>query len=158
MIIEKSIDVNYSCEQMFNLIADYEAYPQFIKSCVGAITNSIAANSVIAELEMSFAGMSQKFATKTTFTPHHLITMALHSGPFKRLEGLWEFTDISELPETEKSSAQALTRCRLYMDYEMSAVLEMLIGAKFRNSMESMIESFIKRAELLYPSNTTVNS
>lgn len=163
MIVDYYIDVIYSKEQMFNLVADYEKYPQFVKSCVGATTHSVDANSVIASLAMSYAGISQEFATKTSFFARHKITMDLHEGSFKRLTGFWEFSDLASqatppaydqtnIQDSEQGDNQAelKTRVRLYMDYEMNPLLEMFFGAKYHKTLLGMVANFVQRAQELY--------
>lgn len=140
MIIDHVIEVDYSCEQMFKLIADYERYPEFIKVCSGSKTTSKSDNSVLAELQMSFSGLKQKFSTLTTFYPHEKITMELVEGPFKKLHGYWSFT-----PKSEQSCEVAV-----YMDYEMSSILEMMLGSKFKKSIYSMVDSFVEQAAKIY--------
>lgn len=144
MIVDQTVDTNYTKEQMFKLVADYKRYPEFIKVCTGAITHKTDNNSVIAELQMSFAGMKQKFSTRTTFYEFDRISMELEEGPFQRLSGFWSFENIEN---TDKC------RVRVFMDYQMSSILEVLIGAKFKRSILSMIDSFIEQAGKVYQTN-----
>ncbi|RIY31469.1 type II toxin-antitoxin system RatA family toxin [Psittacicella gerlachiana] len=142
MIIEHAIDVDYTCEQMFQLVANYLEYPEFIKNCVSAKTFSQKENEVLAELEMSFAGISQKFSTYTKFYPFEKITMDLAEGPFEKLKGYWSF-------EPLESNAHH-TRVYLYMDYKMNSFIEFLVGSKFKAAMVNMVDSFIQRAREKY--------
>lgn len=138
--IDYRVTVGYSSEQMFDLVADYNSYPEFIKSCVGASTKQAMDNKVLAELEMSVAGLKQAFSTYTQFFRPNLITMELAAGPFQHLKGQWVFTDLPEGGCT----------IELQMTYELNRALEFLIGAKFKNSMVKMVDAFIKRAETVY--------
>ncbi|RIY32405.1 hypothetical protein CKF54_04920 [Psittacicella hinzii] len=144
MIVEHSIDVEYTCEQMFNLVANYEDYPIFIKNCKSSKTFTQKDNEVVAELEMSFAGISQKFSTLTKFYPNEKITMDLAEGPFEKLRGFWLFSDISSEGSGKK------TRVQFYMDYKMNLFIEFLVGNKFKLAMVNMVDSFIHRAQTIY--------
>ncbi|MFC6276489.1 type II toxin-antitoxin system RatA family toxin [Psittacicella hinzii] len=145
MIIEHSLNVDYSCEQMFNLVSDYESYPEFIEHCSNAKTFTQNNNQVLAELEMSFAGIKQSFSTNTTFYPYEKITMELAEGPFQKLKGYWKF-------ETDALNPQQ-TKVSLYMDYEMNSFMEFLLGNKFKKAMIGMVDCFIARAQQKYGLN-----
>lgn len=139
MIIQHSIEVDYTCEQMFKLVANYEQYPLFIKNCTKSTTCSQGDNQVLAELEMSIAGIKQSFSTITTFFPVERITMELANGPFKKLHGTWEFINQGTINNPH-------CKVQLYMDYELSSILEFMIGNKFTKSITNMVDSFVARA------------
>lgn len=145
MIIEYTIEADYTAEQMYALVADYHSYPEFIKYCSKAITTQQGNNEVLAQLEMSIAGFTQSFSTFTKFYPFHKITMDLADGPFQKLKGYWEFQALDSV-----DSKQPKTRISLYMDYEMNSFLEFLFGPKFRKAMVGMVDCFIERAALKY--------
>lgn len=137
--IDHSVDVDFNCQQMFDLVSNYTAYPEFIKSCVEASTKQAYDRKVLAQLTMSIAGFEQVFSTYTEFFPYEKITMDLAEGPFKMLKGEWLFYELEHG-----------CRIRLIMQYELNRALEFLIGNKFKNSMVKMIDAFIKRAHEVY--------
>ncbi|RIY31694.1 hypothetical protein CJP74_06760 [Psittacicella melopsittaci] len=140
MIIEYTLEVPFTCEQMFNLVADYNEYPNFIEACSGAKTYKQEGNAVIAELEMSFLQFKKSFSTLTTFYPYNKITMELVEGPFDRLQGYWLFTQVDD----------KTTLITLYIDYEFSGIIGMIVGTPFKKTMQSMADSFVKRAHEKY--------
>ena len=63
------------------------------------------------------------------------------SGPFHRLDGMWQFTPLS---------SQA---CKIdfRMHYEFSnRLLEKLVGPVFKHIANTLLDAFLRRAEQLY--------
>ncbi|RTE87397.1 MULTISPECIES: type II toxin-antitoxin system RatA family toxin [Gammaproteobacteria] len=148
--VERSALVHYSCEQMFDLVNDITAYPEFVPGCVGArllSSNDVHGNQVIeAELSISKAGIQQTFATRNTLHPHHTVDMQLLNGPFKSLQGGWKFEPLSD------------DACKviLQLDFEFSSKLLHFAFAKVFNEVTSrMVDAFAKRAKQVYGSGGT---
>ena len=54
-IIERSALIPFSVEQIFDLVADIERYPDFLDGCVGAEVHERSTCSVVATLRLSRA-------------------------------------------------------------------------------------------------------
>jgi ribosome-associated toxin RatA of RatAB toxin-antitoxin module len=130
--------VPYSAEQMFGLVDDIPAYPEFLPWCQGATELSRNAEQVVARLKIGFEALNTDFTTANTLQPGVGITMQLHDGPFNCLEGQWSFAQLGE------SGCQV----SLTMQFEFAnAAQDLLLGASFEKICDQLIGAFIKRAQ-----------
>jgi ribosome-associated toxin RatA of RatAB toxin-antitoxin module len=140
-VVHKSVLLPYSAEQMFALVDKIEDYPKFLPWCGGADVRTREGNKVVAMLTINYHGVKQSFSTENTNTPPTSINMVLIEGPFKQLHGTWNFKPLRE------------DACKIEFElhYEFSSrVLEQLIGPVFNFIANSFVDSFCKRAEVVY--------
>jgi Oligoketide cyclase/lipid transport protein len=94
--IRRSALVRYSPAQMFDLVNEVEAYPKRFGWCAGAAVIERNGDVLVARLDLKFAGFQQSFTTRNTVQrPDHL-RMSLVDGPFRSLDGLWEFIALGD--------------------------------------------------------------
>ncbi|MBJ7539243.1 type II toxin-antitoxin system RatA family toxin [Marinomonas transparens] len=138
--IERFAHVNYSCEQMFALVNDIDGYPEFLPGCLNATLISHTSDEIVASLEVGKGPVRQSFTTKNFLQEFNKIEMTLVKGPFKRLHGIWTFTELSA------------TSCKiaLTIDFELSGMLKFAFGGVFSQIANSMVEAFSKRAIVVY--------
>ena len=70
-----------------------------------------------------------------------MIEVRLVEGPFKHLNGFWRFDPLGE------------SGCKVSFDLEFefaSRVLSMVVGPVFSQIANSLVDSFLKRAEQVY--------
>ncbi|MDE2155747.1 MAG: type II toxin-antitoxin system RatA family toxin [Xanthomonadaceae bacterium] len=89
--IRRSALVKYSPAQMFDLVNEVEAYPKRFPWCVGADVLDRQENVLVVRLDLKFAGFRQAFTTRNTVEPARCLQMSLVDGPFRSLEGVWDF-------------------------------------------------------------------
>lgn len=139
--IERTSLVPYSCQQMFDLVNDIPAYPEFVPGCSGARILDQAEQRIDAELQISKAGIQQRFATRNQLHEPHRIDLQLLSGPFKSLQGAWHFEALDD------SSCKVILR----LDFEFSSrMLQFAFGKVFDEVNRRMVDSFAKRARVVY--------
>ncbi|ABN73367.1 type II toxin-antitoxin system RatA family toxin [Actinobacillus pleuropneumoniae] len=140
-IVNQSSLVPYSAEQMYQLVNDYEKYPQFLSGCIGAKTISRGNNELEAELQIQKLGISQSFSTHNKMLPNERIEMKLVNGPFRQLQGAWNFQ-----PFDEQSC-----KISLYLEFEFSnPVVGMVFGKIFNELTLKMVNAFKQRAKEVY--------
>lgn len=140
-IVEKSVLVHFSAHQMFNLVSAVAEYPQFLPWCGAGNVEHIEPNLEKATVEIAFKGVKQSFCTMNRLTPHEEIHMTLVEGPFTHLEGTWQFRELT----------REACKVHFMLEYEFSSkVLEQLVGPVFSGLANSFVDSFIKRAEIMY--------
>ena len=140
-VVEKSVLVGYSAQQMFDLVDAVEAYPQFLPWCDAAEVLFRDAVTTRATIHINYHGLTQKFTTENTKEPPLKMTVRLIEGPFRLLDGEWRFTPLSE------------HACRIdfRLHYEFSSkILEVLVGPVFSYIANTLVDAFVKRAEKLY--------
>lgn len=140
-VVHKSVLLGYSAEQMFALVDRVEDYPKFLPWCGGVEVRQREENKLIATLSINYHGIKHSFTTENTNSPPTLMKMSLLEGPFKHLDGTWLFKPLR---------ADA---CKIEFDlhYEFSSrLLEQVIGPVFNMIATSFVDSFCKRAEVVY--------
>lgn len=94
--IRRSALVKYSPAQMFELVNEVEAYPVRFQWCAGAEVLQRQENGLVARLDLKFAGFRQSFTTRNTVDPPRRLKMDLVDGPFRSLEGVWDFIALGD--------------------------------------------------------------
>ena len=139
--VNRSALVNYSAQQMFDLVNDIEAYPQYMDGCVGAKILKREGDWLEARLELSKAGVSQSFVTRNQLQAPESMSMTLVDGPFKYLKGCWRFTALNE------------TACKVSFDLEFelqSKLLGMAVGKLFESVASKQVDALCERAKQIY--------
>lgn len=140
-LVHKSVLLGYSAEQMFALVERVEDYPLFLPWCGGVDVKTREDERLIATLSINFHGVKQSFTTENLNQRPRLMNMKLVDGPFKHLDGVWEFKPLR--PDACK--------IEFNLHYEFSSkVLEKIIGPVFSMITNSFVDSFCKRAEVVY--------
>lgn len=133
----------YSSQEMFNLVNDINAYPEFLPNCSDAKIISQQNNKMTASLEISKAGLKKWFTTENTMIDEHTVALQLVDGPFKALHGRWHFKTLDE---------QAC-KVELKLEFEFaSKLIELAFGKIFNEVAKNMVNAFTKRAKEVYGS------
>jgi len=92
--VERSARVQYTAEQMFDLVNDVERYPEFLHWCRDVRVLKRTETEVEARMDVGMLGIQQSLRTRNTLERPRRIRISLVSGPFKELDGEWRFTDM----------------------------------------------------------------
>ena len=132
----------YRPEQLFDLVADIERYPEFLPWCLGARVTRRDGNVIHADLIIGFRMIRERFKSRVTLDrPALRIDVAYLDGPFKYLNNHWIF---EPMPGGQ-------TRLDFFVDFEFrSALLSRLIGVLFNEAVRRMVAAFETRARQLY--------
>ncbi|MBS0349867.1 MAG: type II toxin-antitoxin system RatA family toxin [Proteobacteria bacterium] len=140
-VINKSAIVPYTATQMFDLVNDIEQYSKFVPYCVNSKIVERSMDEIHAMLTFAGAGISKSFSTLNRLQPHKMIEMRLVNGPFKSLEGFWNFENL----ENHSSKVS------LNLEFELAAgVLKIMFGPVFNQVASLLVDSFHKRAAEVY--------
>lgn len=139
--VQRSALVRFSAHQMFEIVDDIEAYPDFLPWCSGSRILKRAGDIVEAEIQISKAGFNKKFATRNRSDGRGKLFMTLLEGPFSSFEGVWDF-----MPLREDAS-----KISLNLEFEMQGKLASLaFGSVFNQICNTMVSSFTDRAKKIY--------
>lgn len=142
--IHKSVLIWFSPEEMFRLVTDVNAYPQFLPWCDHARVLETTESGMTAEVGIKMAGIKQSFTTRNTHVPGREVQMALIDGPFSNLSGGWTFNPVGD-------GSQRACKVELNLHYGFSsAALSAVVGPVFDKIASSLVDAFIKRAEQVY--------
>lgn len=133
--------VPYTPEQMFDLVAQIDRYPEFLPWCVAARIRSRQGNELVADLVIGFKMFRERYTSRVTLERPRRIHVSYLEGPLKHLTNHWVF-------EPHPSGG---TEIDFYVDFEFhSKVLQTLIGTLFHEAMRRIVAAFEQRARRLY--------
>lgn len=131
----------YSCEQMFDLVADVGSYPKFLPWVVATRVRSDSETEMNADMLVGFKAIREKFTSRVIKSRPEHIEVFYIDGPLKDLDNNWAF---SALPD----GGCKIDFC---VDFTFrNAVFEALAGQYFDRAFRKMVEAFEKRADELY--------
>jgi len=140
-LLEKTVLVAHSAEQMFNLVDRVEDYPRFLPWCGGASVTELDETRVHATVQIDYLHIKQSFTTENVRTPPYQIDMTLQHGPFKHLDGSWRFIPLSD----------SACKIEFSLHYDFSSrLLEKMVGPVFHYIANSFVDAFIYEAEKVY--------
>lgn len=132
----------YTQEQVYEVVADVERYPEFLPWCVACRKTKSFDNGFEADLAIGFKMVREKFTSRVTLKPSTDILVEYKDGPFKYLSNTWKFIENSDGSGCEID---------FYLEFEFkSRVLQKLIGVLFEEAVHRMVAAFESRAAYLY--------
>lgn len=131
----------HTAAEMFDLVNDVESYPEFLHWVRDARVDERGENYMKATLDIGISGIHKSFTTLNTFERPHRLDIELVSGPFRHLDGLWEFEDVGD-GECEVS---------VTLSFEVVASpLSMVFSMVFEELVRAQVAAFVQRAETVY--------
>ena len=121
--ITRSALVMFSAEQMFRLVNDVHAYPEFLPGCVGSRVHESGEDYMMASVDVAKAGIAKTFTTRNRLDANRAIKMELVEGPFSKLAGWWTFTPLDVLDLRLNAGIYNLGDKR-YWDYSSTRSLQ----------------------------------
>ncbi|MDA1331835.1 MAG: type II toxin-antitoxin system RatA family toxin [Proteobacteria bacterium] len=145
-IVKKSALVLHSANCVYDLVNGVDCYPDFLPWCCSTTIEEQSETHMVAEIVIGYRGINKSFKTKNqivkpTETASGTIEICLVEGPFKNLHGIWSFTPLES------------HGCRIEFEvqYEFSnALVSKIVGPVFNQIAETLLDSFVRRAEKLY--------
>ncbi len=139
-IIKKTATVPYSQEQMYRLVDDIDRYSEFVPWCKTSKVYKRTDDEVRASLTFAKGAVQKSFTTSNLVQPHKMIEIRLVNGPFKSLEGFWQF-------ETAASGCVVT----LYLEFEFSSgFLASIFSPLFHQVANRLVDCFCTRAKKIY--------
>ena len=139
--------VVHRAEQMFDLVADVESYPQFLPMCESLKVRSRKERDgktlLIADMTVGYKLIRETFTSQVLLKPDEKVIETKYvDGPFRYLDNKWQFVP-SANPEHSED--------KFYIDYEFkSRTLGFLMGSMFDIAFRKFTEAFEKRADQIY--------
>ena len=140
-IVEKSVLIERSAEQMFDLVESIEDYPKFLPWCAKTEVDYRDAVRTVATLHISYLSVRSHFTTENGKDYPRTMSMRLVDGPFRRLEGQWAFKALSE----------EACKIEFRLAYEFSSkMFEKVTGPVFGQIADTFVDAFVRRADAVY--------
>jgi coenzyme Q-binding protein COQ10 len=138
--------VPHTPQEMFDLVADVEKYPEFLPLCEELKIRRRAESgegveTLVAEMRVGYKSITEAFTSHVTLDRTRMrILVEYVDGPFSYLENRWSFT-----PDP------AGCLIEFYIAYEFkSFALGLLMGAMFDKAFRRFVEAFEERADEVY--------
>ncbi len=148
--ISETRQLPYSPEQLFNIVADVEKYPDFLPWVVATRVTENSETRMKADMLVGFKAIREKFTSEVDKDAPNSIRVHYIDGPLKDLDNLWTF-------KTDEQGG-----CELFFSVEFSfksKMFEALAGQYIDRAFRKMVAAFEERAELLYgKSNSSAQS
>lgn len=139
--IRRSALVRWSPAQMFDLVNDVEAYPKRFPWCADAAVVERSGQVLVARLDLKFAGMRHSFTTRNTIDPPQRLQMSLVTGPFRHLEGVWEFIALGD----------AGCKVAFALDFDFAGRIGSgALKLGFQSLANRMVDDFCREAARIY--------
>lgn len=139
--------VRHGAEEMFDLVADMDRYPEFVPLCTGMKVRgrTVAGEGIetaIARMTVSYKVFHEHFTTRVTMNrPELFITVEYLEGPLKVLSNRWSFKPLGD----------DACEVEFFIDYEFkSRMLSTLMGAVFDAAFRKFAGAFEARADVIY--------
>jgi len=139
--------VQHRADQMFDLVADVERYPEFVPLCSALkvrrrTPQADGTEMIVADMTVSFKLVKETFTSEVTLDRKNLkITVRYLRGPFSNMETRWTF----------EPKGEGACDVGFFTTYEFkSRMLAMLMGAMFDAAFAKFSAAFEKRADMVY--------
>lgn len=139
-VIQRNALVPHTPRQMFELVNNIEDYPRFLQWCQQSHIITKNEQEVRATLEIAWSGIHKSFTTHNHLHPFERIEITLVEGPFRHLEGRWEFIAVGDG-----------CKVNLNLEFEMAgSFVDKLFEPIFSRIANSLVDAFCKRAVEVY--------
>lgn len=127
---------------MFVLVDRIEDYPQFLPWCGGSTIHERTPERTAATVFINCSWPSSPTSsTENTKQEPFLMDLKLKDGPFDHLDGHWRFTPPGDTAR----------KVEFRLHYEFSSqLLEKALGPVFHHITNTFVDSFVKRARMVY--------
>jgi coenzyme Q-binding protein COQ10 len=140
--------VRHSADDMFNLVADVERYPEFVPLCQSLRVRRRSSGKegveiLLCDMAVGYRAIREKFTSRVTLNrPQLKVLVEYVEGPFSYLENTWNFHDEAQPPDS---------KIEFFISYEFrSRVLAALMGSMFDVAFRKFAQAFEARADAVY--------
>ncbi len=138
--------VFHSAENMYQLVADIEKYPEFVPLCDNLVIKSREQSGsmdiVLADMTVAYKLLRETFGSRVSMNIEgcEIVSEGV-DGPFRHLKNVWRFHEIDK------------TCCdvEFSISYEFKTfALQLLVGGLFEKVFKKYSDAFEERANQIY--------
>lgn len=141
--------VRHSAREMYDLVADIEAYPEFVPMCErltvrGREERPDGRTVLVSSMTVGYGSINETFTSRVSLDPDGLTILVEYlQGPFRHLQNRWSFGDIPD--------QAGISDVRFFIDYEFkNRLLGLMMGAVFDKAFRRLSQAFEERADRIY--------
>lgn len=128
-------------DQIFDLVAEVERYPEFLPWVLAARTFRRKDNTVWTRLTMGTSFLNKQFTTVALLDRPRRIEISSRDPMFERFEQTWTFD--------QDGKGGSDIEYRIDLKFK-SNVLQALVGASFAQRTNAMLNAYVREAQRLY--------
>lgn len=136
----------YSQEQMFDLVADVDNYPEFLPWIIATRVRDLTKDGMTADMLVGFKALREKFTSKIELERPKRLRVQYIDGPMRDLDNVWSFT------ATDDGGCELDFKVDFAFKNKM---FEALAGQYIDKAFRKMVAAFETRAAQLYGSNNS---
>ncbi len=134
--------LQWSPEQMFDLVADVRHYPEFLPWVVATRIKADSETEMVADMLVGFNALREKFTSRVRKAKPDRIEVEYLDGPMKSLSNTWAFRP------GDDGTGCVIDFC---VDFSFrNALFEKLAGQYLDRAFRKMVAAFETRAAKLY--------
>jgi len=137
----------YSCEQLFDLVADIERYPEFLSGWVEAKIIEQTDNFLRVRQQLGLPLLPQSFISTAELERPARLHIRSHEGPFQTMHIEWRFRPVDN------------AHCEVILEMNVvlkNRILDRLVGAFHDKAATDILVRFESRAHALYGAHKKV--
>ena len=136
MEIKKEAIILADIRKVFNIVNRANLYKNFVPFCTNSSIITEDKDCMEAKLDFDIKGIKTSFTTRNSICENRFIEMKLVDGPFKFLDGKWEFKE-----------ANGRTIVTLYINYEpKNKIVEYAVGKSLEKISGILVKSFVEES------------
>ena len=133
--------LDYSTDQLFELVADVEKYPEFMPWILSCRIVTRQEDVVWVDMVLGIGALQQRFGSWAVLDRPHSIDITSNDGPFDSFHQRWQFS----------SDEQGLAVVAYSYDFILrSHVLELISAAVLDQAVRTAVDAFEQRARKVY--------
>ena len=138
--------VPFAMEDMFALVADVEAYPQFVPLCEALTVRRRERHGhhevLVADMTAAYKFVRETFTSRVSIDREAgEILVEYIDGPFRHMENRWRF----------HAAGEGACDVDFFIAYEFrSHALQLLMGALFDKAFRKFVDAFEDQARLIH--------
>ena len=135
----------YSCEQMFDLVADVGSYEDFLPWVVATRVRENSDTEMVADMLVGFKALREKFTSRVEKRRPEFLEVHYVDGPMRDLDNVWHFRPVEGGCEID-----------FRVDFTFkNRVFEAMAGQYFDRAFRKMMNAFEQRADALYGNSSS---
>ena len=136
MLIKKEAIILKDLKTVFNIVNRVDLYKNFVPYCVESKIIFEQNDEMEARIDFNLKGLKTSFTTRNKINDYQSIDMKLVEGPFKKLDGKWEFKEIDNK-----------TLVFLTINYEAeSKIIEYTVSKSLEKITSYLVNAFVSQS------------
>lgn len=135
----------YTAEQMFDLVADVDRYPEFLPWVIATRIRSDSDTEMVADMLVGFKALKEKFTSRVTKQRPNELRVTYVDGALRDLDNIWRFRDVGGGCEIDFAVDFAFR----------NPLFEKIAGQYFDRAFRKMVSAFEERAAALYGNSSS---